>query len=260
MFLKWLIFTNQNRKSPNVKYPGPRPTQSWSFPWQDEWLKSQGRPVSVQNAPRTFGLTSPTLDWQKAPMNRLPSFFLTLNSWLVFFSHSSPPVAFNFDACFDNNWFTISFIRRINFSQKYSSLWTHEFVFCIHKNNYFSINYSTLIMSSYKLTRCGRKIFRCRRKPVLEEPSRGTFVIATNKFIISAHGSSVCRKPAKCSDALAGLAVHKLQNRHQRIDVFGISCPFFRWIKQVCTWTPTYPCILQIPCHHQNNVSGYLEY
>lgn len=140
------------------------------------------------------------------------------------------------------------------------------------KTIYFSINYSDInhvkissfIMSSSNikklktiliLTRCGRKIFRCRRKPILEEPSRGTFVIATNKLIISAHGSSVCRKPAKCSDALAGLAVHKLQHRHQGIDVFGISCPFFRWIKQVCTWTPTYPCILQIPCHHQDNVA-----
>jgi len=43
-------------------YPGPLPTQSWSLPLHEEWLKSQGFPVSVQNAPRTFGDTSPTFD------------------------------------------------------------------------------------------------------------------------------------------------------------------------------------------------------
>lgn len=76
-------------------YPGPRPMQSWSSPWQEEWLKSQGKPVSVQKAPNTFGLTSPTFDWQNAPTNLDPSaFFLTLNPWLVVFPQGWPPVAF----------------------------------------------------------------------------------------------------------------------------------------------------------------------
>lgn len=32
-------------------------------------------PISVQNAPRTFGVTSPTCDWQNAPRNAKPLFF-----------------------------------------------------------------------------------------------------------------------------------------------------------------------------------------
>ncbi|RDX90915.1 hypothetical protein CR513_27170, partial [Mucuna pruriens] len=36
----------------------------------------------MQNAPRTFGDTSPTFDWQNAPTNKDPSFFLTLDAWL----------------------------------------------------------------------------------------------------------------------------------------------------------------------------------
>jgi hypothetical protein len=47
----------------------------------------------MQNAPNTFGDTSPTFDWQNAPTNKDPSFFLTLDAWLVFLLQSIPPVA-----------------------------------------------------------------------------------------------------------------------------------------------------------------------
>lgn len=74
-------------------YPGPLPTQSWSLPLHEEWLKSHGFPLSMQNAPRTFGVTSPTFDWQNAPTNKDPSFFLTLDAWLVCWLQFFPPVA-----------------------------------------------------------------------------------------------------------------------------------------------------------------------
>lgn len=47
----------------------------------------------MQNAPSTFGVTSPTFDWQNAPTNSDPLFFLTLKPWLVELPQGFPPVA-----------------------------------------------------------------------------------------------------------------------------------------------------------------------
>ena len=56
-------------------------------------MVSQDFSLSMQNAPRTSGDTSPTFDWQNAPTNKDPSFFLTLEAWLACLLQSFPPMA-----------------------------------------------------------------------------------------------------------------------------------------------------------------------
>lgn len=62
--------------------------------------------MSVQNAPSTFGVTSPTFDWQNAPTNWL--LFLTLEPWLVVLLQGCPPVALIFSAFFNKALLPVS--------------------------------------------------------------------------------------------------------------------------------------------------------
>lgn len=95
LIVTWKVKSHKSSIFRRLKrqYPGPRPRQSRSLPWHEERLKSQGFPLSVQKAPSTFGVTSPTFDWQNAPTNSDPSFFLTLKPWLLVLLQGFPPVA-----------------------------------------------------------------------------------------------------------------------------------------------------------------------
>lgn len=95
--------------------------------------------------------------------------------------------------------------------------------------------------------RLGREGLVAKSEPVFEESGSSALVVSTDELVVSAHGRSMCGKPAECTCALIALCVPKLQKGHFCVDVGGVSSPLFLWVEQVRTWAPVYSRILYVP-------------